>query len=232
MPTMTDNRSALLLDEIAALEKRVSILEEKRGKSPSGSENAYEERSIPSDEFTTSMMVHAIALGFRSTTFKRVPKDYYDWPLEKRRAILSAYSTKHLTKSLVLRDHKHTGEHSHNGRLEGAKYVCVVVQYGRKVDTDLLARAVGEARKKNAAKCNFRLVDDCIGITGYEPGAVTPLNLRTEMPVIVDKAISELPQGTFWLGGGEVDVKWRVQWSEFCAAFRPTIGRVSAPDDE
>lgn len=231
MPTMTDNRSALL-EEIAALEKRVSALEEKRGKS-SCIENPYEARSIPSDEFTTQMMVHAVAQGFRSTTFTRVPKQYYDWPLEKRRAILSAYSKRHLTKSLVLRDHKHSGEHSYSqaGGLEGAKYVCVVVQYGRKVDTDLLARVVGEAGK-NGGRCNFRLAEDCVGITGYEPNAVTPLNLRTPMPVIVDKAISELPQGVFWLGGGEVDLKWRVEWKEFLAAFRPTIGRVSAPEEE
>jgi len=233
MPMMNDDRSVLLA-EIAALEKRVSALEEKRGKSCS-TENMYEARSIPKDEFTTQMMVHAIAHGFRATTFTRVPKDYYEWTLEKRRAVLSAYSTKHLTKSLVLRDHKHTGEHSYDaeiGGLVGAKYVCVVVQYGRKVDTDLLARVVGEAGKKNGAKCNFRLAEDCEGITGYKPNAVAPLALRTPMPVIVDKAISELPQGVFWLGGGEVDVKWRVEWKDFSRAFHPIIGRVSAPEEE
>ena len=34
--------------------------------------------------------------------FKRVPSDYYDWPLESRRDVLGAASVHHLCKSIVL----------------------------------------------------------------------------------------------------------------------------------
>lgn len=35
-------------------------------------------------------------------SFKRVPSDYYDWPLEARRDVLDAASIDHLCKSIVL----------------------------------------------------------------------------------------------------------------------------------
>lgn len=35
-------------------------------------------------------------------SFKRVPSDYYDWPLEARRDALGAASVDHLCKSIVL----------------------------------------------------------------------------------------------------------------------------------
>ena len=40
--------------------------------------------------------------GVNDFTFKKVPSDYYDWPIESRRDILGAASIDHLCKSIVL----------------------------------------------------------------------------------------------------------------------------------
>lgn len=40
--------------------------------------------------------------GVKDFEFKRVPFDYYDWPLESRRDVLGAVSIHHLCKSIVL----------------------------------------------------------------------------------------------------------------------------------
>lgn len=40
--------------------------------------------------------------GVSDFQFKRVPSDYYDWPLESRRDVLAAASIHHLCKSIVL----------------------------------------------------------------------------------------------------------------------------------
>lgn len=40
--------------------------------------------------------------GVRDFSFKKVPSDYYDWPLEARRQALDAASVHHLCKSIVL----------------------------------------------------------------------------------------------------------------------------------
>ncbi len=209
---------------LAKLEARVSALEAKRKGHKALTLDAP---PLATDAFSTRMMVLALGAGFRATTLARVPSDYYEWPLEQRRRALRAVSTKHLTKSLVLRDHKYTGEHDGTS-LSTARYVCVVVQYGRKVDTELLGRAFSGAAA-GRAKPNFRMADDCEGLTGYTPNAVTPLGLRTPMPLFVDSAVAAL-RPYFWLGAGAVDLKWRVTWGEFDAAFRPSVAHISAPE--
>lgn len=216
------------LHEIVKLSSRVDALEKKAEASrhPSTRKTSSPETAL--DPVACNMMVRALNAGFRSTKFARVPSDYYDWALEKRRRFLYAASTAHLTKSLVLRDHRHSGEHS-GTQLDNARFVCVVVQYGRKVDVDLLARAV-EGRLASVRRTNFRLADACVEVSGYEPNAVTPLGLKTPMPVLVDERIAALSPSTFWLGAGEVDLKWRVDWEEFAAAFTPTVAPLSGPE--
>jgi hypothetical protein len=40
--------------------------------------------------------------GVNDFSFKKVPSDYYDWPLDSRRDSLGAASVEHLCKSIVL----------------------------------------------------------------------------------------------------------------------------------
>jgi len=51
------------------------------------------------------------------------------------------------------------------------------------------------------------------GISGFPHNAVTPLGMATQLPVVVSRAIAELPAAGcsyVWLGGGEVHVKLRL----------------------
>lgn len=217
--------------ELQKLSLRVEAIEEKLKREDGKKLTKHCTSPDPAlDNFACIMMVHALNKGFRCTTFARVPSDYYDWKLEKRRRQLRAASSAHLTKSLVLRDHKHSGKHSAHS-LDNACFVCVVVQYGRKVDTDLLSRAVEGARGKSK-RTNFRLADSCLEVSGYQPNAVTPLGLKTPMPVLVDERIAMLVPNTFWLGAGEIDLKWRVEWPEFAVVFSPLVAPLSAPEQE
>jgi prolyl-tRNA editing enzyme YbaK/EbsC (Cys-tRNA(Pro) deacylase) len=76
-------------------------------------------------------------------------------------------------------------------------------------------------------KANFRVAPEsvCISLTGFAYNAVTPLGLQGKIPVVLDAAICSLPY--FWLGAGEVDLKWAVPTQEFIRAFKPIVGKVS-----
>lgn len=184
------------------------------------------------DDFACSMTVRAVAAGFCDTKFVRCAEDYYSWALEARREHLSAPSTEHLCKSIVMCNTKHPAESSTDPL--NSKYYCVVVQYHRKLKAEDLARVLkrlnAEAGREVSTKAfHFRLADDCVGVTGYEPNAVTPLGLRTPMPIVLDKEILKLQPPSFWMGGGEVNLKWNVQIRDFMNAFHPIVGDVT-PD--
>lgn len=64
-------------------------------------------------------------------------------------------------------------------------------------------------------------------MSGFEHNAVTPLGLRTpNMPVLIHSAITRLPGGHFWLGGGEVDLKLRFDTSSFLEHFKPVVADI------
>jgi hypothetical protein len=68
---------------------------------------------------------------------------------------------------------------------------------------------------------------DCVGVTGYSPNGVTPIGLKTSMPVVLDRDVARLEPPTFWMGGGEVNLKVSVDVADFIAAFDPIIGAVT-----
>lgn len=185
------------------------------------------------------MLVLATATGFKNTLFVRCPPDYYSWPLETRRTFLQAPTQHHLTKSIVMENTRHTPQQFDDTEtLSTSKYLCCVVPYTAKIDSDRLRDAVRKrALEKDehvpAAKAiNYRLAADCVGVTGYEPNAVTPLGVKTRMPVVLARQVAELVPQTFWLGGGEVSLKWRVERDEFVRAFEPVVLDFAVREDE
>ena len=44
---------------------------------------------------------------------------------------------------------------------------------------------------------------------------MSPLGLRTPLPILLSAPIARLPAGELWLGGGEPDLKLRVESQEF-----------------
>ena len=58
-------------------------------------------------------------------------------------------------------------------------------------------------------------------LSGCEHNAVTLLGMSQPVPVLLSHPIRALPEGKVWLGGGEVDVKLRVDVAELCEKFKP-----------
>lgn len=92
-----------------------------------------------------------------------------------------------------------------------SKYYCVIVQYATKLNTDRIRKFL---QKMNAgavsSKCfNPRLCPEDVSdsITGYQKGAVCPLAMATDIPVIVSDKILALDPPIVILGGGHVDLK-------------------------
>lgn len=66
--------------------------------------------------------------GVDDFSFKRVPPDYYDWPLESRRDALDAASVNHLCKSIVLVNTQAPSNVVDCSNRNNSKYYIVVVQ--------------------------------------------------------------------------------------------------------
>ena len=68
----------------------------------SSSAAAAEVEAVESDGAAARLSSILRANGVRDFSFKKVPSDYYQWPLEARRDVLGAASVDHLCKSIVL----------------------------------------------------------------------------------------------------------------------------------
>nr|GMD98246.1 YbaK/prolyl-tRNA synthetase-related family protein [Ipomoea batatas] len=165
--------------------------------------------------------------GVRDFAFKRVATDYYDWPLEARRDALAAASIDHLCKSIVLVNTQAPTSVTDCKDHNNSKYYLVVVQYTARFNAEAVKNFLytlndGKIAKK---KFNMRLAPEEISqsLTGYGHNAVTCVGMKTDIPVILDEAITKLKPDFFWLGGGEVDLKLGIKTPEFIDAVKPFI---------
>ncbi|KAJ4712769.1 YbaK/aminoacyl-tRNA synthetase-associated domain [Melia azedarach] len=165
--------------------------------------------------------------GVNGVLFKKVPADYYDWPLESRRDVLSAASVHHLCKSIVLVNTQAQSNVVDCSDRNNSKYYVVVVQYTARFNAETVKNFLyslnnGKIPKK---KFNLRLAPEetSVNLTGYEHNAVTCIGMKTDIPVILDEAITKLNPDFFWLGGGEIDLKLGIRTSEFIKFVKPFI---------
>ncbi|XP_015900246.1 uncharacterized protein LOC107433473 [Ziziphus jujuba] len=165
--------------------------------------------------------------GVNDFSFKKVPGDYYDWPLEARREALAAASVDHLCKSIVLVNTQAQSNIVDCSDHRNSKYYVVVVQYTARFNAETVKNFLyllnnGKIAKK---KFNLRLAPEEISVklTGYEHNAVTCIGMKTDIPVILDEAIAKLDPDFFWLGGGETDLKLGIKTSEFINFVKPFI---------
>ena len=82
--------------------------------------------------------------------------------------------------------------------MPGRKYCLALVTGDRKLSLHKLGTALGQKNLQLARR------DDVAAVTGYEPGAVSPLGLRRRLAIIVDQAV--LRQETVSISGGRHDV--------------------------
>lgn len=225
-------------DTIETLTKRVAALESKRSRKPPksaiGVNPSSDYASVATDAFSSSMTVKALAAGLKRFKFVRCDDTYYDWSLEKRRRYLDAPSTMHLCKSIIMVNKNWKGEEGVD-ELDrcNSKYYCCIVSYNTKLSAQDLMRIIKELNVQtnrpppSNKNLHFRLADDCIGVTGFPPNGVTPVGLKTPMPIVLDKELTTLEPPMFWMGGGEVNLKLSVDTREFISCYNPIVGTVT-----
>uniref|UniRef100_A0A2N9G7L7 YbaK/aminoacyl-tRNA synthetase-associated domain-containing protein n=1 Tax=Fagus sylvatica TaxID=28930 RepID=A0A2N9G7L7_FAGSY len=160
-------------------------------------------------------------------SFKKVPTNYYDSPLEARRDALAAASIDHLCKSIVLVNTQAPSNVIDCSDRNNSKYYVVVVQYTARFNAETVKNFLYSLNDGKIAKKKFNLrlapEETSVKLTGFEHNAVTCIGMKTDIPVILDEAIVKLHPDFFWLGGGEINLKLGIRTSEFINFVKPFI---------
>uniref|UniRef100_A0A7S2DTW2 YbaK/aminoacyl-tRNA synthetase-associated domain-containing protein n=1 Tax=Haptolina brevifila TaxID=156173 RepID=A0A7S2DTW2_9EUKA len=167
-------------------------------------------------------------IGLTSAHFWRVRGDYYEQDLAWRRDILGAASVQQLCKSMIMENTKLTEEEAKaSGRI---KYVMFVLQYANgKLNKEKMHDVIRSMEGSKAAakkQYSIRMVSQEVSnkLSGFPHNAVTPFGMATPIPVLLSERIRALPEGRVWLGGGEVDLKLRLDVAELVAKFESPAG--------
>lgn len=165
-----------------------------------------------------------IQKGLTNHLFIRVNPEYYDRPLEFRQGIVGAASVHHMCKSIVMENTRVDADNSDPSIL---KYWLVVVQYTAKLHSDKLRAFVQKAHdgKLSKKQINMRLCPEDVSneLTGFEHNGVSPIAIRTKLPIILSHKIAALQPDVFWLGAGEVDLKVGMPAADFIEAYEPHV---------
>lgn len=60
-------------------------------------------------------------------------------------------------------------------------------------------------------------------LSGFEHNAVSPIGIKTRLPIIMSHRIAQLNPDFFWLGAGEVDLKVGLSAAEFVEKYHPHV---------
>jgi len=155
----------------------------------------------------------AAKYGLKDLQFRVTPPDYYDWSLEERGAFLGC-PVEALCKSLIVAVKAMKDEKS------PPSYMLVVNQYMTTYSGPKLERAL-KVSLRQAVRLHFAAEEEAFRLSGFEFNAITPVGMRTRLPVAMSDRLCALSH--FWLGGGRPDLKMRVATKEFIEAFRPHV---------
>eukprot|EP00878_Enallax_costatus_P018480 GHUV01019455.1.p1 GENE.GHUV01019455.1~~GHUV01019455.1.p1 ORF type:complete len:203 (+),score=45.50 GHUV01019455.1:669-1277(+) len=165
--------------------------------------------------------------GFSDFRFVRVPPEYYDCPLPFRQQCLQAASVDHLCKSIIMENTKAhpsvKGWEDHNN----SRYYVVIVQYTARLNADKLKNHIHRLNGGKIGKqyFNMRLCPEDVSdeLSGYEHNAVSPIGIKTPLPIIMSHEIANLKPDFFWIGAGEVDLKVGMSAAEFIEGYKPMV---------
>lgn len=159
---------------------------------------------------------------------RRVPSDYYEKKdLEYRRECVGAQTIDQLTKCIIYEIQDCPKEED--------KYICVMVQYIDKVNNRKLLDAASKIIGSKVTQIQ-RAEESIAGkLSGAKHNAMTPVFLRPQkgyekynVSVLMSQKIAAMNPPFFWLGGGEIDVKYGIDTRKFVATFKPHIFDISA----
>lgn len=178
------------------------------------------------------LVLLAAAYGLERCLFRRCPAAYYTWTLEQRRQFLEpAPTVYHLCKSLILENTRANVDDEASGPGAAPRYVCVILPYPARLHTEKVTQAVRcfselcQLCPAPRSQVHYQVApaEQCQRITGYGYNAVTPLGMRTPMPILVasvlEKWLKCCRDDCFWLGGGATDLKLNVSLSDFVRVF-------------
>eukprot|EP01125_Pyxidicula_operculata_P010293 TRINITY_DN3393_c0_g1_i1.p1 TRINITY_DN3393_c0_g1~~TRINITY_DN3393_c0_g1_i1.p1 ORF type:complete len:160 (+),score=38.94 TRINITY_DN3393_c0_g1_i1:446-925(+) len=150
--------------------------------------------------------------------------DYYDWDLNKRKLFLGAHHEDYLCKSLIVENTKFEEGHSDPYY---SRYYIVIVQYTTTYMSHKLFKFLKNATNNKFSKSqfNFRFADpeEAFALSGFDHNAITPFGMKVKMPIVLSDKIAQLKEGYFWLGGGDVDLKLKIDVSEFIDKCKPYV---------
>lgn len=172
-------------------------------------------------------------LPLHTAVFRWVPSEYYQRPLQWRRDILQAPSIQYLCKSIVL-ENTHCVNTDCSVR-ENSRFYIVLFQYVEKFDSEKLMRFVKDLNPSlGKKKFNFRLADPEVSqkMTGFGYNAVVPFGGNVDIPVILSEKLTHLSPSYFWMGGGHVDCKLRIDLAEFLRVIQPFVADIANPLSE
>ncbi|KAJ3680522.1 hypothetical protein LUZ60_016800 [Juncus effusus] len=179
----------------------------------------------PSTEARLSAVL--LAAGVKDFKWRRVVEDYYERGLEERRTILDASRVEQLCKSIVMVNTQAGETVTDCSDPKNSKYYVVVVQYMARLNAENIKNFLYALNEKKIPKKRFNMrlapEEESLKLTGFIHNAVTCIGMQTNIPVIIDEAITKLEEDYFWLGGGEVDLKLGLKTSQFINAFKPFV---------
>eukprot|EP00775_Hariotina_reticulata_P009630 gene9630-9790_t len=165
--------------------------------------------------------------GLSEFRFVRVPNDYYDQPLQVRQQCLKAASIHHLCKSIIMENTKAHPSVQGWDDPNNSKYYVVIVQYTARLNADKLKNHIHRLNQGKVGKqyFNMRLCPEDVSdqLSGYEHNAVTPIGMKTPLPVILSHQIAKLQPDVFFIGAGEVDLKVGLRAAEFINLYKPMV---------
>ncbi|KAJ3706734.1 hypothetical protein LUZ61_010439 [Rhynchospora tenuis] len=207
---------------------RIARLERLAASSISTSKGGEE---VAAESTETRLSKILLSKGVNDFAWKRVPSDYYDRSLENRRQILSASRVEQLCKSIVMVNTQASEDITDCSNPKNSKYYVVVVQYMARLNAESIKNFLYALNDKKVPKKRFNMrlapEDESLELTGFIHNAVTCIGMQTDIPVIIDEAITKLEEDYFWLGGGEVDLKLGMKTSQFLSAFKPFVVKCS-----
>eukprot|EP00735_Rhodelphis_limneticus_P013551 TRINITY_DN735_c0_g1::TRINITY_DN735_c0_g1_i1::g.18433::m.18433 TRINITY_DN735_c0_g1::TRINITY_DN735_c0_g1_i1::g.18433 ORF type:complete len:491 (+),score=97.73,SAM_2/PF07647.12/2.2e-15,SAM_2/PF07647.12/6e+03,SAM_1/PF00536.25/7.6e-15,tRNA_edit/PF04073.10/1.5e-07,Ste50p-SAM/PF09235.5/1.9e-05,SAM_PNT/PF02198.11/4.6e-05,SAM_PNT/PF02198.11/1.8e+03,Herpes_BLLF1/PF05109.8/0.18,Herpes_BLLF1/PF05109.8/38 TRINITY_DN735_c0_g1_i1:77-1549(+) len=172
-------------------------------------------------------------LSIGSGRFRRVPQDYYSRTLDERRAILNAANCSQLCKTMVVENTSWTPNASVDPKFNSRHY-AIVIQYGTKFDPERLSKLFRGLSGLSKRSYHFRLANDkeMEELSGFEHNSVTPVGMKTALPIVLSQAITEVHPPFMWLGAGEVDLKLGMLVEEFLRVFNPVVGNIVHTGDK
>jgi len=101
------------------------------------------------------------------------------------------------------------------------------LQYTARLNADKLKSHIHRLNQGKLGKqfFNMRLCPEDVSdqLSGYEHNAVSPIGIKTPLPVIMSHQIAKLQPDFFFLGAGEVDLKVGFSAAEFVEKYKPMV---------